>query len=182
MSNLDNIVKKLQEETKLEIDKINNETLSEVKSIEDKIIGEANLERNKILEEANKRANNTYDRILENSKLRIRDEKISSRQKVVNRIFENALSKLENLSDSEFYNFVDSQVKKLNLDDDYKIIIPKDKLNAFKGTDIERYISSDEFTNSGFFVSSGRVNYNFNFEDLLNSKREEIEPDILRKL
>ena len=86
MSKIDNIINKLKEEANEKIEEIQSDAQVEVENLKLQLIDGANKEKDKILEDAKNKAESTYIRISENAEIRIRDQRLVERQRLIDRV------------------------------------------------------------------------------------------------
>lgn len=181
MSNIDNIINKIQTEAEEQIQAIEFDGKTKAFEVKDKILSEANAEKEKILAEANNKADVIYKRILENVGIRIRDQRLEERQNLIDRVFDLTLDRLNNISDEEFIEKVRAAIEKTG-SDDLTLRLPKSRLNAVKNSNLKVKIDEENFVENGFVLSKEKMDYNFKYEDILNDSRNEIGPELIKFL
>lgn len=181
MSNIDNIINKIQAEADEKLAAITASKDEKVQAIRSEIIDKANLEKDKILASAKTKSDNIFSRISENAEIRIRDKRLQERQRLIDRVFSLALNKLNSISDEDFIKQVRDVVEKVG-DKNLNLIVPKSRINALKEANLDIKIEEDKFVENGFVLSSEKMNYNFKYEDILNDFRNEIGPELIKFL
>lgn len=181
MSNIDNIIEKLKVEADEKINKIQREADIKSKKVREEILSKANVERDKILKSSNERAENTYNRISENAEIRIRDQRLHERQNLIDRVFDLALKKMNNKSDDEFVLEIEEAIKNIS-GDNLSLQVPQSRLSAVKNKNLGINIDEENFVENGFVLSSDKMNYNYNYKDILSANREEIGPQLIEYL
>ena len=102
MSNLDNLTAKILDDG----EKRSSEILSEARRQADAIIAErtaeARAEADKMLARAEAEAARSYDRLLAERKLQLRDKVLAAKGQILDKVFSEALSRLNSMSKDDF--------------------------------------------------------------------------------
>ncbi len=99
------------------------------KKILDKKTAEAKIIEKNTIEKAKRESVIRRERILSNAELKVRNEKLQSKQKIIEKVLEKSLEKLSSLSKEEYLYYIKERILNLPIDGDEKIIINlKDKL------------------------------------------------------
>ena len=181
MSKIDNIINKLKEEANEKIEEIQSDAQVEVENLKLQLIDGANKEKDKILEDAKNKAESTYIRISENAEIRIRDQRLVERQRLIDRVMKLSLEKMNSKSDEEFINEIKKILKNLG-DKNLRLQIPKSRINALKNANLDVEIDEENFVDNGFVLMSDRINYNYKYEDILQDNRDSIGPELVKFL
>ena len=177
MSNLDNITSKIIEDAKLKAEEIINAAKdSAEKIVEDKIL-QGEKKKALIIENSEKEAKTLIDRKLSKQNLEVRDDLISAKQEVVNRVIDMVKYKLNNLDD----NFLKKSLSSFE-GDDLELIVPEDKRELVKKENLNIRLSDDEAISSGFAVRAENMYYNNDFDGVVESKRDDLTIEIMNKL
>lgn len=179
MSNIDNIINKLKEETEDKIKDIQDESRNKAEIVRAELIEAAKVERDRILEQAKNRADTTYTRISENAQIRIRDQRLVERQKLIDKVLKLALAKLNGKTDSEFVEEVKMALQKVD-DSNLSLRLPESRLEAVKEANLNLKIDEESFVENGFVLISDRMNYNFKYDDILRDERDVLGPEIIK--
>lgn len=181
MSNIDNIIEKLKVEANEKIDIINREAEEKSREVKEEILLAARTQRDKILKDSQDKADSIYSRISENAEIRIRDQRLSERQKLIDRVFDLALKKLNSRPDDEFILEVKKALEGVNAEN-MTLRVPKSRLEAVKKQNLGIKIDEENFVENGFILSSEKMNYNFNYKDILNDNRDQLGPQLIEFL
>ncbi|GAA0078320.1 V-type ATP synthase subunit E family protein [Clostridium sp. CTA-5] len=194
MSNINNLTSKIikdAEDKKVII-------LSEAEDKKKKIIAkkqeEATSEEKIIIEKAEREAISRQERIISSAELQARNEKLKSKQTILNEVFETSIKELCNISNDDFKEFVKSAILNTNicgdqnliLNDQGKKIVDEDfvsEINKELGSK-GKIILSKETRNfkGGFILEKDGIEINNTFEDLVNSLRDELGLEVARVL
>ena len=181
MSNIDNIINKLKDEANEKIEEIQSDAQKEIESLTHQLIYDANKEKDRILQNANDRAESTYVRISENAEIRIRDQRLVERQRLIDRVMKLSLERMNSKSDDEFVNDIKKVLK--NLDDkNLRLQVPQSRVNALKNAGLGVEIDEKNFVDNGFILMSDKINYNYKYEDILQDNRDSIGPELVKFL
>lgn len=177
MSNLENIISQIKEDSIKESEKILNEAKSQVEEMKLTAVNEANDEKKKMLEKAKTEAEKIRERTVQSNELKVRDNILFAKQAVLDDIYKEAEIALSNIAPEEFASFLKDKVSKLQLSGDEKIIVPKKYANSDFG--LNMVVEGSDDISSGFLLESEKSTLNFSFEDLLDSMRTDSEKDVL---
>lgn len=181
MSNLDNITSKIIEDAKLKAEEIINDAKdSAEKIVEDKIL-QGEKKKALIIENSEKEAKTLIDRKLSKQNLEVRDDLISAKQEVVNRVIDMVKYKLNNLDDKSYINFLKKSLSSFE-GDNLELIVPEDKRELVKKENLNIRLSDDEAISSGFAVRAENMYYNNDFDGVVESKRDDLTIEIMNKL
>ncbi len=137
------------------------------------------------------------ERILSNAELKVRNEKLQSKQKIIEKVLEKSLEKLSSLSKEEYLYYIKERILNLPIDGDEKIIINlKDKLlitedfiNEINSELVKRgklggLSLSDETRDfkAGFILEKNGIEINNSFQALISSMKDELEYEVARVL
>lgn len=180
MSNLENITQKILEDAKKQVAEIDMETGAKTEQIVKTRIDEAMKVKDKIIERAKLNAASAKDKIISTAQLKARDEQLMAKQRVMDKVFEKSKEKLKNISDEDYIKFVENKLKELKMNDSKEIISQKgrEKLLESKGYKV----SKDESVDSGFAVLDGKTVVNYDFNDLVDFNRLDLEGEIAKIL
>ncbi|NFT03916.1 V-type ATP synthase subunit E [Clostridium sporogenes] len=197
MSSINNLTGKILEEAKVKKEEFIKEAKEDGKKILDKKTAEAKVIEKNTIEKAERESVIRRERILSNAELKVRNEKLQSKQKVIEKVLENSLEKLSSLSKEEYLSYIKERILNLPIDGDEKIIINlKDKLlitedfinevnsELVKKGKLGNLSLSDETRDfkAGFILEKNGIEINNSFEALISSMKDELEYEVARVL
>ncbi|HGG0416806.1 V-type ATP synthase subunit E [Clostridium botulinum] len=197
MSSINNLTGKILEEAKVKKEEFIKEAKEDGKKILDKKTAEAKIIEKNTIEKAERESVTRRERILSNAELKVRNERLQSKQKVIEKVLEKALEKLSSLSKEEYLSYIKERILTLPIDGDEKIIINlKDKLlitedfiNEINGGLVKKgklgnLSLSDETRDfkAGFILEKNGIEINNSFEALISSMKDELEYEVARVL
>lgn len=181
MSNIENIKNKIAENANDKIFEINEES----KRISDEIFTAKSLEAGEmaesIVQRAKREAELQRDGILSRATLASRDELLGVKQDIMDDVFDKAKANLEVLDDANYIKFFGKTISGIELKDNMEFVIPKKYVNAIKA-EYPKLKISEEITDSGFMIYEGNIMLNYNFNDLIDYRRDELESEIVKIL
>ncbi|AUM96423.1 TPA: V-type ATP synthase subunit E [Clostridium botulinum] len=197
MSSINNLTGKILEEAKVKKEEFIKEAKEDGKKILDKKTAEAKIIEKNTIEKAERESVTRRERILSNAELKVRNERLQSKQKVIEKVLEKSLEKLSSLSKEEYLSYIKERILTLPIDGDEKIIINlKDKLlitedfiNEINGGLVKKgklgnLSLSDETRDfkAGFILEKNGIEINNSFEALISSMKDELEYEVARVL
>ncbi|HDK7167271.1 TPA: V-type ATP synthase subunit E [Clostridium botulinum] len=197
MSSINNLTGKILEEAKVKKEEFIKEAKEDGKKILDKKTAEAKIIEKNTIEKAQRESVIRRERILSNAELKVRNEKLQSKQKVIEKVLEKSLEKLSSLSKEEYLSYIKERILTLPIDGDEKIIINlKDKLliaedfineinsELVKKGKLGNLSLSDETRDfkAGFILEKNGIEINNSFEALISSMKDELEYEVARVL
>ena len=180
MSNLEGMVKTIEENAKSQAEAIIAEAKENVAMQTEEAVKKTTEEKQAIIEKAQKEAERIRERVFASEELKVRDSVLRAKQKVVDEVFLKAKEGLRNLPEDKFIKFVEKSLKGLKLSGNEKIMVPK-KYEKIK-LDISLPIEASDRVSSGFLVEGESSTLNFSFEDLLDFSREDLEKEVLAQI
>lgn len=196
VSNINNLTSKILKDAEGKRDSIINQAKAEGEAIVSKNVKRAETISNEIIEKANTESEVRRARVISNAKLTVRNNQLQAKQEVIGKVFETAISRLNNLSREEYTSFVEATLKSLDLDGTETIIInekDKDVFNIKFLTDLNKELmaqgkkgeislnTSGTF-NGGFVLDRNGIQINNTFGSLVNSLRSELEFEVTKAL
>lgn len=197
MDNVKNLIDKILQEGKnketeiLSLAEKERETILQGKS------REAEIEKELILTKAKEEAQSKKERIISNTTLKIRNEKLQTKQRVMDEVFKEALEKLCNMNVSNLKNYIKHAILDLDIVGDEVIILNEDG----KSKITEEFISEinsilvarhkkgelsirEEKGNfkGGFILEKNGIEINNTFEALVYSMKDELEYEVSKTL
>ncbi|WP_422484870.1 V-type ATP synthase subunit E [Gudongella sp. DL1XJH-153] len=182
MSNLDNLTQKILEDAKNKASEIVKGAEKRNDSLINQRVKEANERKEKILEKAAAEAEMLKDRVISSAELKVRDEKLSAKQEVMDTVFKMAKDKLSDLDQKEYLRFVESSIKDIDIEGKPSVLVKKEKVQQLKELSDEVALVEDESVDSGFILKDGDIIYNYTFDALVDEIREDLEGEIVQKL
>lgn len=194
---ISNLLDKIKEDAKAEADAIIQKAHSEVAEIQKSRENEANKQRQLILEKAQKEAKSKADRIISSAELKVRNDKLRAKQDAIDNVFNLALNQLEQLSDTDFLEYIKNAILSASFTGEAELLLSKedqDKINpgfvssinselAKLGRNATVKLATDkEITKRGFVLNRNGIEINFTFESMLTSLKEEMENEITEVL
>ncbi len=194
MSNLENLVSKIVEDSNNKAQEIIHEANEQANKILNEKINDANTKKEQILNTAKIEAEREKEQIIAGNRLQIRDKKLNAKQEIIEKALKEAAVNLKQLSADDYQKFLEEQLLSLNLKGDEVLILPA----QYKDIDIsainqkleERQqkgnLSVDKEggrdIDSGFIILREGVENNNTFESLLEYYRTELETVIVSNL
>lgn len=189
MSGLENLTSKILEDAQSQAQDIAKAAEVQAREIMDKAAAEAKAEVQHILAEGEAEAKHRAEQLVLGKTLEIRDRNLEARQQMLERVFDEALYRLDNLPKEQFLKFLTDYLKQIDITDE-EIILPKkygitdlSEINAAlkkAGKNGNLTLSKDSRDISGGFVLvSGGVEENNTFKALINYRRYTLESEVL---
>lgn len=178
MSKLENLTQKIIEDAEAKSRSILEDAEKAKKDIVDHKTKEAKDRKVRILEKAAFDAKLMKERILSNAEVHARNEELTAKQEVINRVFQEAKKRLVQLPEKEYTAFLQRTLDQVAGGDDAMIITTKDMLEPVKALGLSQKVSETEFVSSGFMVRNDKISMNFNFDDLVDYYKEEMVKDV----
>ena len=196
MSNLNNLTSKIlndAEEKKKYI-------LADAEAQKDKIISKktnrAEADKEEIITKANIEAEVKKATIISNAKLSVRNDMLRAKQDVISKVFNEAIDKLQNLSNGDYKDYVISTLDSLELEGTEVIIINEKDKDIFSNEFLEALnkeleskgkkgsitLNMEGKFNGGFILDRNGIQINNTFEALINSLRGELEFEVNKVL
>ncbi|MBZ9608602.1 V-type ATP synthase subunit E [Clostridium estertheticum] len=197
MSNLDKLAAKIIEDAKIKAETILKEAKNNEILLIEKKTKEAELVKKQMIEKTKVEAIMVSKRIISNSQLKARNEKLGAMQKMIDKVFESALEKLMAINDNDYLELIKKYLLSMPIAGDEEIILPGKYKSIVSGEYLseinislktngkigELKLSSDNRDiKSGFVVLKNGIEINNTFESLVNSLRDELEPEIVNAL
>lgn len=181
MSKLDLLLEGIREDAQKEADHILANANKRSEEIKKESKEDSSKEVDKIIDDAKKDA----QRIIENSKVtserEARDIKIRAKNELVDDILDRLLEKLRKLGPNEYKQFVENRLKEIDIETG-EIILQKDMQYHFSDEDFNGLKVSNESTDEGFIVRSGKISYDNRYSSILNYDRDSLEKIIADRI
>ncbi len=192
MSNLDNLISKITSDCDEKANQIIKTANEEASDIIRQSAEAAEKEKAAILNDAKSEAEKAAERIISGKKLQIRDESLNAKREAINRVFDFALQKLNQMSKDDYKKFLCANLASLDLTGGELILPPqyginnevelRDFLRDCKKADDLKLRDGTKKIDGGFILIQGGIEYNYTFETLLGYHRYELESEITKIL
>lgn len=197
MSNINNLTSKILSDAEERKESILKEANEEKAKIVSKKEALAKSEEATMVEKAKTEAKTAKERIISGAELKSRNEKLTAKQAVIDKVFENSIEKLCKMSDQEIKEFIKNKIVNADIVGDEAIIL-NEKGNKLVDANLLKEINSEllakgkkgELTISkevrnfkgGFILEKDGIEINNTFEDLVNSERDDLEFEVAKVL
>lgn len=196
MSGLDNLTAKILADSKAKAEEI---IAAAKREADAKIAGEvreATAESEKIIANAHIEAARNAEQIIGGKTLALRDENLGAKREMLDKIFAEALKRLNDMPKDEYIEYLSEYLSKLSLDGE-EIVLPKKyaiasidevihtgKLASLLGKKPNVTLSSDEnrMIDGGFVLVKNGIEQNHTFEALVSYYRDDLESEVLKIL
>ncbi|HEA47160.1 MAG TPA: hypothetical protein ENH97_01975 [bacterium] len=185
---LEKIIERIGEEFSLEIDKIKKETQDRVSEILKEAKEKAASIKDEILKKASLEGQRRRDRILTTANLEARRIVLEEKERLMEEAYKKALTKLESRGKKSYQDIIKKMLFRVAKSGSGEIIISKEDRKRITPSFIgsinkDLKISKEERgISGGFILKRKKIEINNSFESLLRSKREELEPRLVRIL
>ncbi|WP_291584341.1 V-type ATP synthase subunit E [Clostridium sp. UBA6640] len=197
MSNLENLTSKIITDANEKATDIINDAKVKEKELIAKKKDEAEKFAKTIIEKATLEGKNLFDRAVSKSELKVRNEKLVAKQQVIDKVFNEAIKELNNMSSEDYLNYIKNSLKSIKLQGHEEIIVSendKDKIGEEFIKELNKSIASDvekaniilskntRQINGGFILVRSGIEFNYSYDALVNSLRYEIENQVAMML
>lgn len=197
MSNIKNLTEKILEEAKHKEKEIAAYAESEKEKILSSKIKEADDEKRLILLKAEEEAKTKKERIISSTTLKVRNEKLEIKQKLISEVFDKALEELCSMNSSKLKNFIKHTILDLDIEGDETIILNEDGKSKIDDKFVEdlnfiflarnkkgelKVREENGSFKGGFIVEKNGVEINSTFESLMDSMKDELEYEVSKAL
>lgn len=185
---LEKIIEHIDEEFSLEVDKIKKETKTEVNKILKEARGQAASIKEEILKAATLEAKRRREHILTMANLEAGKTILEVKERLLEEVYSRVLMKLKKLGKRSYQDLIKKMLCKVVKSSPGEIIISKEDRRRItpsflRSINKELKISKeDRGISGGFILKRGKIEINDSFESLLRSKREELEPRLIKIL
>lgn len=197
MANINKLTEKILEESKSKSKELLMQAEQEGTRILEKKIQEAKTLEEVIISKAKSEAASAKDRIISSAKMKIRNEKLEAKQRIIEKVFDMTLEKLSQMSVEQNIEFIKASIFQLDIPGEYNLILDE-KGKSYISADFINEINlelmeegkslrlklSDKIGNfnGGFLIEKDGIEINSSYEALTNSLKEELEYEITRIL
>jgi V/A-type H+-transporting ATPase subunit E len=194
MSNINNLTSKIIGEAKIKCDEIIGSAHKSANKIIDSKIAEAKSIEEDIISKAKKEAVTMKDRIISNAELTSRNNKLSAKQAIIDKVFIKALEDLNSISEEEYLAFIKNKIVSMDLRGDYNLIVTeKIDINSIStliedlNNNFLKYgkviLSSNRGKfQGGFILERNGIEINSTFEALIGAMRDDLEYEVTKAL
>ncbi|MDU3010702.1 hypothetical protein [Peptoniphilus gorbachii] len=180
MAGLENILNKIIEDAKTKADEIIKEAEEKQHLVVEKREDDAKFLADKINEISKKEREEILKRAKSSAELKARDNILAEKHKLIDKVLEEAVAELENLSEEDFIKFVKNNVK--GVEDKNSILdVPSKYRDAVKNANLGFKVSETD-VERGFVLHNGNLIYNGDFKSIVKSEREDLEKFLAEKL
>lgn len=174
MSNLENIQQTILEDAKREAEEIVRKETERWEILKDEKLKELEYEAEKERAKAKQEEPQMEDTLRSGAQREARDLVLSAKQGVIDRVFQLAKEKLSAISDDKYQEIVERMMAKREWDSEAVIEIPENRNYVSKTHQVKK--SPD--VRSGFSIQDKEIRYNFEFDQLIDFIREDLEVEI----
>lgn len=191
MSTLENLTAKILADSEAKAAQILADAKAEAAKIEAAALEDAQHEKEKILAEAKREAAHEEQQLVVGGQLAVRDQNLDAKQQMLDKVFAQALSKLNDMSRDEYMKFLTGYLSGLDLDGEeitlparYGVtdITPINEALKNAGRKGNLVLAADGRIDGGFMLSKGGIEQNNTFEALVDYYRYELESDVIAAL
>lgn len=180
MAGLENILNKIIEDAKTKADEIIKEAEEKQHLVVEKREDDAKFLADKINEISKKEREDILKRAKSSAELKARDNILAEKHKLIDKVLEEAVAELENLSEEDFIKFVKNNVN--GVEDKNSILdVPSKYRDAVKNANLGFKVSETD-VERGFVLHNGNLIYNGDFKSIVKSEREDLEKFLAEKL
>ena len=193
MSSLQNLIDKIISDCKEDA----NNIITDAKEKENEILSEeikkAEEKKNEIITKAKLECESKKQRIISNAHLSVRNDILEAKQKIIDKVYDEALKKLTSMTKQQYLSFIQRSIMDLKIHGDEEMILSKDE--KFIDEDFIKNINdklkpnckitiSDEKRNfaGGFILAKDGIEINNTFEALISSLKDDVEANIINIL
>ena len=190
MSNIESLTSKILEDSDIKAKALIEEAKLEEKSILDKKKREAEIESKIIIDKAEVEAKIRAERVISNAEIQVRNMKLEAKQKVLDRVFTEALERLSVISKDNTIEFIKKTILSSEIQGNEELILGENiasddfvaKINSYLkelGRKGELKLSTDKRNiKGGYIVSKNGIEINYTFDALVKLMRDELEAEV----
>lgn len=192
MSTLENLTGKILSDSEAKAKEILDDANAEAARIVREQVAEAESLKEKILADAKVQAAREEEQIVVGKTLAVRDENLGAKQRMLDKVFAEALRRLHAMPQEQFMKFLTGYLAALDLDGE-ELILPAERrpadiaeINAAlqkAGKKGNLTLSQeDRRIGGGFILAKGGIEQNNTFEALVAYYRYELEGEVIAAL
>lgn len=190
MANLNNLTSKILKDAEERKESILSSAEEEKNKILSKKIAKAKELEREIIQKAEAEAKSKKDRILSSAKLRVRNNKLSAKQDVIQEVFEKSIDSLASISGDDFLRFIKHSILSLGKIGEQNLILNKNGLEVVDLTfiyDLNQSLGENGNIKlsqnpgnfkGGFILEKDGIEINNTYEALVSSLKNELEFEV----
>ena len=190
MASLNNITSKILKDAEDKKNEILASAEEEKNIILSKKIAKAKDLEAEIIKKAELEAKTKVERMISSAKLKVRNDKLSVKQEVINNTFKNSIEVLSKIEGQDLLNFIKNSVLSLGVIGEQKMFLNKTgmdivdltfiyELNQQLGDKGNIKLSSEvKDFKGGFILEKDGIQINYTFEALVSSLKDELEYEV----
>jgi V/A-type H+/Na+-transporting ATPase subunit E len=196
MANLSNLTSKIIDDGNKKASEIEEKNKLEAKEILDKYEKKALTKKEEMITRAKEEGKIKVERILSNSALNVRDEKLKAKQDIINEVFKTAIARLSSLKDEDFKAFIKNSILNQDIDGDEELILREEDKNKIDSSFIDIinnelkakgkigniHITYNNAVKAGFLLSKNGIDINNTFQDLVEANRDSLEKEVIETI
>lgn len=194
MADINNITSKILRDAEERKDAVLAEANEEKEKILSKKIAKAKELEKEIIKTAEAEAKRRKEKAISSATLKVRNDKLTAKQEVIKKVFEESVERLSSLRGDDFTRFIRNSILSLGQIGEQKLILNKEGLDQIDLTFIYELNQalgekgniklSSEVGNfkGGFILESNGIEINNTYEALVNSLRDELEYEVAKVL
>lgn len=192
MSTLENLTAKILADSEAEVARTLQKAEEEAAAVRTAAQTETARETEKLLADAKTEAARQAEQLVEGARLAARDAALDAKQRILNKVFAEALARLNAMDKAAFTAFLVSSLKAAGADGG-ELLLPEryglsaGEINAAMGTTDSkaggfRISTTGRGIDGGFVLCQGGIEQNNTFDSLVAFYRYELESDVLKAL
>lgn len=192
MSSIENLTNKILSDSEAKAKEILDAAKAEAQKAADAAAADAEERKARILAEAKAEAARKEDQIVVGKTLMVRDQALNAKQQMLDKVFQEAVRQLGEMSREDYMKFLVESLSALDLDGEELVLPAKygvtsiDEINdALKKAGKKGNLTlskRDDGIQGGFILAKGGIEQNNTFEALISHYRYELEDEVLKKL
>lgn len=193
MSGLENLTAKILADSKAKAQEIVNAAKNDADEKIAQEISAANAESDKIAADSKIEAARRAEQLIQGKTLAIRDENLSAKREMLDKVFEDALTQLNSMPKEAYLKYVCDYLSKLDLDGE-ELVLPQkygvtsiDEINGAlkksgKKGNLTLNTAAKQTIDGGFILIKKGIEQNHTFESLIGFYRDDLEGEVLKIL
>lgn len=145
MSNLENIKSRILEDAKMSSEEILKAAREEEQRLMESKEKEAKLLESERLDRAKRESDAKKERIISGAQLKVRNDKLAAKQKVIEDIFERAINALNTMDRESFEDYLVSKIAAMDISGEETLILSKEFISALEKERKDKEASSNNF-------------------------------------
>lgn len=190
MANLNNLTSKILKDAEERKESILSSAEEEKNKILSKKIAKAKELESEIIQKAEAEAKSKKDRILSSATLRVRNNKLSAKQEIIQEVFEESIESLSSISGDDFLRFIKHSILSLGKIGEQNLILNKKGLDSVDLTfiyDLNQALGENGNVKlspnpgsfkGGFILEKDGIEINNTYEALVSSLKNELEFEV----